>query len=119
MWIDKKRQVETEKRKGFSTRTIISLVVLSIGFIISYFFTGWLLSSGIVTMDLFYVDLSIPETISQSVIRFAMVLVTVFVMQTASVIGFAMATPNARKRSGQPTALAQDPDFYESQYDSF
>jgi len=116
MWIDKKRQVEAEQRKGLSSRTIVSVGVLVIGFVGAYLLTGWLFSSGTMSMDLFYTDLSIPATVSETTLRLGLVLLIVIALQFMAIMGFALANPEARKRSGHPTAIAQNPDFYDSQY---
>ena len=116
MWIDKKRQQESEKRKGLSVRTGVVVGVLVIGFVTVYLLTAWLFSSGTMSIELFYNDLGIPRTISENTIHIALVLLIVFALQFLAVIGFAMANPEARKRSGQPSAVAQNPDFYDSQY---
>ena len=116
MWIDKKRQVEAEKRKGLSVRTAVVVGVLVIGFVGAYLLTGWLFSSGAMSIDLFYNDLGIPRTVGENTIQLVLVLIIVFALQFLAVIGFAMANPEARKRSGQPSAVAQNPDFYSDQY---
>ncbi len=116
MWIDKKRQQETEKRKGLSKRTGVVVGVLLIGFAGAYLLTAWLFSSGTLSIDVFYSELGIPRTISENTIHIMLVLFIVLSLQFLAVIGFAMANPEARKRSGQPSAVAQNPDFYDSQY---
>jgi hypothetical protein len=116
MWIDRKRQQETEKRKGLSVRTGVVVGVLVSGFIGAYLLTAWLFSSGTMSIDLFYNNLGIPRTISQNTIHIVLVLFIVFALQFLAVIGFAMANPEARKRSGQPSAVAQNPDLYDSLY---
>ena len=116
MWIDRKREVEAEKRKGLSARTGIVVGILVVGFFAAYLLTGWLLSSGTLSVDMFYADLGIPGNVSENTIHIGLVLIIVLSLQFIAVLGFAMTNPEARKRSGQPSAMAQDPDFYDSQY---
>ncbi len=116
MWIDKKRQVETEKRKGLSVRTGIVVGVLVIGFVGTYLLTSWLFSSGTLSVDVFYNDLGIPRTINENIIQLGLVLFMVIALQFLAVMGFALTNPEARKRSGMPSAIAQNPDYLDSQY---
>ena len=115
MWIDKKRQAETAKRKGLSARTAVVIVLLVLGFAAAWLLTSWLLSSGKMSIDLFYNDLGIPRTVSQNTIQIVFTLIIVFALQFLAVLGFAMANPEARQRSGRPTAVAQNPDFFDTQ----
>ena len=116
MWIDRRRAVEAEKRKGLSARTGIVVGVLVMGFIGAYLLTALLFSTGTLSVDMFYSDLGIPITVSENTIHIALVLIIVLSLQFLAVLGFAMANPEARKRSGQPSAVAQSPDLYDSQY---
>lgn len=111
MWIDKKRQVEIEKRKGLSARTGVVVGVLVIGFVGTYLLTSLLFSSGTLSVDMFYNDLGIPRSIDQNIIHLGLVLLIVIALQFLAVMGFALTNPEARKRSGLPSAVAQDPDF--------
>ena len=116
MWIDRKRELETEKRKGLSLRTGVVVGVLVIGFVGAYLLTGWLFSSGTLSMDLFYADLGLPRTVSENTVHIVLVILIVLSLQFLAVLGFAMGNPEARKRSGRASAVAQSPDLYDSQY---
>lgn len=116
MWIDRKRELETEKRKGLSLRTGVVVGVLVIGFVGAYLLTGWLFSSGTLSMDLFYADLGLPRTVSENTVHIVLVILIVLSLQFLAVLGFAMGNPEARKRSGRASAVAQSPDLYDGQY---
>ena len=103
MRIDMKRDAEVAKRKGLAGRTIVAVVSLIVGFVIAYAVSLWLFSSELVTSNFFYKELSIPVTVSEGILQ-------LFI----SIIIIALASPSARERPGTPTAIAKDPDYYES-----
>lgn len=119
MWIDQKRRQEIEERQGLSKRTIMVITILFASVTAAYFFTGWLFSSGLLTLDFFHNELKIPGTIGQETIRFGLVILIVLGLQFIGIMGFALAIPENRQRSGEPTAVTKHPDFYDSQYGNY
>ncbi len=114
MRIDMKRDAETAKRKGFAGRTIFAVVALIVGFALSYVVTTYLFNNEILTDSFFYNQLFVPRTVSEDVLRLAVAFVMVFVLQFFAIIAYAIASPEAKIRPGTPTAIAQDPDYYEA-----
>jgi len=113
MRIDMKRQAEVSKRQGLASKTTLAVLAFVIGFAVTYLGTTYLFSAEIVNVNFFYKELFIPDTVSEGVIRVAMALLLVFFLQFLAIIVFALASPSAKVRPGTPTALAQDPDYYE------
>jgi hypothetical protein len=113
MRIDMKRDAETAKRKGLAGRTIFAVVALVVGFGLSYLITTYLFNNEILTDSFFYNQLFIPRTVSEGILRLGLAFVMVFVIQFFAIIAYAVASPEARVRPGTPTAIAQDPDYYE------
>lgn len=113
MRIDMKRDAELAQRKGFAGRTIIAVIALILGFALSYAVTTYLFANEIVTVYFFYYQLFIPETVSEGVIRLGLAFVMLFVLQFFAIMAYAVFSPEARVRTGTPTAVAQDPDYYE------
>jgi len=116
MRIDMKRQAELNQRQGLTWRTLLSVVWLAICLVAAYFFTGWLIDSGALSEGLIYGTLSLPPQLNWMVIRLVTMVVLVVGLQFVAVVFFAMISPHARERSGQPTARAQSLDYYEKQY---
>lgn len=114
MRIDMKRDAEIAKRKGLAGRTIFAVSALVLGFAISYVITTYLFNNEILTDRFFYNQLFIPRTVSETVLRLGVAFVMVFVLQFFAIIAYAVASPEARVRPGTPTAIAQDPDYYEA-----
>ena len=114
MRIDMKRDAETAKRKGLAGRTIFAVTALIVGFGLSYAVTTYLFNSEVLNVNFFYNQLFVPRTVSEGIVRFAVAFVMVFVLQFVSIIAYAVASPEARVRPGTPTAIAQDPDYYEA-----
>ena len=114
MRIDMKKDAELAKRKGFAGRTVFAVTALIVGFALSYALTHYLFSNEIVSANFFYNQLFVPRTVSEEIIKFALAFVMVFVLQFFSIIAYALASPQARVRTGTPTAIAQDPDYYEA-----
>jgi hypothetical protein len=119
MWIDRKRQVELEQRIGLSFKVVAVAGILFIGTVAAYFFTDWLFSSGIMTHEFFYRELSITASVSPISIRIGLVLLMVISVQFLATMGVALLKPENRRRSGQASAVAQSPDFYDSQYTNY
>ena len=113
MRIDMKRQAEVSKRQGLASKTTLALLAFVIGFVIAYLATGYLFSAEILSVNFFYKELFIPDTVSEGVIRFAVALLLVFFLQFMAIMVYALASPSAKMRPGTPTAMAQDPDYYE------
>jgi hypothetical protein len=113
MRIDMKRQAEVSKRQGLANKTTLAILAFVIGFVVAYLGTSYLFSAEILSVNFFYKELFIPDTVSEGVIRVALALLLVFFLQFMGIIAYALASPSAKVRPGTPTALARDPDYYE------
>lgn len=116
MRIDMKRQAEMDKRQGMTKRTVLTVVALLIGFVLAYLLTASLFSRGIINEELVYDQLSLPGELSMGVVRLIVAGLTTFFMWLIILLGFAIASPSARQRSGRPSATSPDPDLYDSKY---
>jgi hypothetical protein len=117
MRLDLKRESEIQQRKGLAKRTVVASAWLVASLVVGFFLTGWLLNSGAIDTAFFYDELSIPETVSLQIIRLILILLVVIVMQFFLIIGFALVSPEARKKTGLPTAEAQSVDPFAAKYD--
>lgn len=110
MRLDQKRQAEKAQRKGMTLRTIIQLGWLAISGLLAYLAINWLFNTEQLTYDFFYNTLFVPRSIPEPVILGGLILISVFIMQFFLVLGYALASPRGRERSG-------DPSPYSSTYD--
>jgi hypothetical protein len=90
------------------------VTALVVGFVLSYVVTTYLFNNEILTDSFFYNQLFIPRTVSEGVLHLGVAFIMVFVLQFFAIIAYAVASPDARVRPGTPTAIAQDPDYYEA-----
>lgn len=117
MRLEKKRQAEFEKRKGTAKRTLAMGIWLVVSFVVAYLVSSWLITSNTISVDFFYDNLSIPESVSAGTITIALTIVLVILLQFLIYVGYAFASPEARKRTGQPTVDSKDPDPYDNKFD--
>ena len=116
MRIEKKREQELAEREGLTRRTIIQLVWLLISGVFAYFVVQALFDAGVVTMEFFYRDLAVPQSVPEIAIRGALILLIVFIMQFFLIFGYIVASPEGRTRSGKPSAYSRNPDPLENEY---
>ena len=116
MRIEKKKEQELARRKGLTRRTVIQVIWLLISGVIGYFIVQALFGGGYLSMDFFRNDLAIPQAVPDIAIQGALVLLIVFVMQFFLILGYVVASPQGRARSGQPTAYSSNPDPLENEY---
>lgn len=116
MRIDMKREGEIQQRKGLTWRTGLAMAWFVLCLVFAYFFTGWLIDSGTINDGLVYGTLSAPPELDMQIVRLLAILIIVGALQFLAVVLFAMTSPAARVRTGEPTATAQAYDYYEKQY---
>lgn len=116
MRIEKKREEELAQRKGLTKRTIAQLIWLGLSFVIGYFVAQYLFDSGVLTPSLFYVQLFIPRAVPE----WGLILITTFaivvVFQILFAFGFILASPEGRRRTGEPSMYSRHKDPFDSNY---
>ncbi len=116
MRIDMKREAEINQRKGLTWRTVLSVIWFALCLVLAYLFTGWLVDSQILDSGLVHGTLSLPPELSIELVRVVAMVILVVGLQFFAVVFAAMLNPEARERTGRPTARAQSVDYYEKQY---
>ena len=116
MRIEMKREAELAKRRGLANRTAVAVVTLILGFVIAYLLSALLFSKEIITVDFFYNELAIPETVNQAMLQIGFAFVIVIILQLIVVMAFGLTNPAARARPGTPTVEAKDLDYYDAHY---
>lgn len=116
MRLEKKRDSERAQRKGMAAKTIIQLLWFGISALAAYFVLNWLFASGQLTYSFFYNELAIPRSVPEIGILAALVLIAVMVMQFFFVLGYAIASPQARERTGRPSPYSSTYDPMQDDY---
>lgn len=116
MRLEKKNQEELRRRKGLTGRTLVQVIWLIISGVIAWFLLSFAEGQGAFTYDEIYRLLAIPRTVSQVVVKGGMVLLIVFIMQIAMLIGFTFASPEGRRHSGEPSLHSYNKDPNGSEY---
>lgn len=116
MRLEKKREAEKAQRKGMTGRTIVQIVWFLISAALAYMAIDWLFASGQLTYEFFYNTLFVPRTIPHAAILGALVLIAVFIMQFFLVLGYAIASPQGRERTGQPSPYSSSYDPMQDEY---
>lgn len=111
MRLEKLREEEAAKRKGSAFKTIVQLIWLLLSFIAAYFLTQYLFEQQILSYNTIYRILAVsPRSLPQFVITGAIMLIIVFIMQMFLFLGFFFASPEGRRRPGQPSLYSRNPD---------
>lgn len=116
MRLEKKRDSELAERKGLAVRTIIQIIWLVLSGIIAYVALDWIFTSEQLSYDFFYTTLGIPRSVPEAVIMGALILVIVFVMQFFLIMGYAIASPQGRERTGNPSPYSSTYDPMQDDY---
>ncbi len=114
MRLEKKKDEEIAARKGMTGKTIIAFIWLAISAVMAYFFVDYLFASGILSHGTFY-GAGIPRSIPDWVITGVLVLLVVAFMQTFLLFGFILASPEGRRKTGDPTLYSRS----SNQFDEF
>lgn len=116
MRIDMKREAELAKRQGFANRTLVSLAGMGATLVVALLLATVLFSLKIITPEFFYEELVVPTAVSESVLRLTTTLILFVIMQLFLLMGYAILSPSARAKTGQPTVRAVDPDYYDMHF---
>lgn len=116
MRLDKKRDSERAQRQGLAKKTIIQVIWFAISALLAYFVFDWLFTTGELTYNFFYNVLSIPRAVPEFAIMAALILIAVMIMQFFLVLGYVIASPQGRERTGRPSAYSSTFDPMEDDY---
>jgi hypothetical protein len=116
MRIDLKHEAEAEKRQGMARKTLRQGLWLVVSFAAAYALSAWLFSSGKLPTEWITEETSLPEDLTVGLLRLVLAFVLVGIIQFIGLIAYAMTSPGARKRTGDPSAETDNPDFYERKF---
>jgi hypothetical protein len=116
MRIDKIQEMEAQKRKGSTGRTLIQVAWLAFAIGISYAFTEFLFAQEYLTKAMLYNRLLIPGNVPLWVVKGALIFIMVVVIQFVVFLGYVMANPRGRNRSGKASPYSSNPDPFDNPY---
>ncbi|HEX6386373.1 MAG TPA: hypothetical protein VF177_17005 [Anaerolineae bacterium] len=116
MRLEKKRDEELAERKGMTGKTIIQIVWLLISFVIAYFLSVYLFEQEVITYNMLYTQLAIPRDVPREALLGGLMLLIVMVMQMFLILGFVIASPEGRRRTGEPSLRSRKKDPFDDQW---
>ncbi len=116
MRLEKKLEEKLAQRKGHTGKTIIQILWLLVTGTLAYFFTNYMFSEGIVTVGMFYNQLYIPRWVPEIGLKLIMVFGLVTIMQIIFSLGYILASPEGRRRTGDPTMHSRNKDPFDDRF---
>ena len=114
MRLEKKHEEELAQRKGMTGRTIVATIWLLISIGLGYFLITYLIDQGYLNLNIFY-QWGIPRAVPDWVFLIVLVLVVVTIMQFFLLFGFVVASPEGRRRTGDPSLYSRNKDPFGDQ----
>lgn len=116
MRLEKKNEEKLAQRKGLTGKTIIQVIWLLVTGVLAYFFVNYLFSQGIVTTGMFYNQLLIPRSVPVIGLKLIMVFGLVIVMQIIFSLGYIVASPEGRRRTGDASMYSRNKDPFDDRF---
>lgn len=115
MQLDARREAELARRHGRARRTVFMLIWLAICAGIAYFLARWLVDTAVVQPAAAYRQLSLPGWVPEWAIFAGLVLLIVIVMQLIVLLGYMLFSPEAHRRTGQPSLDSRHPELQDDE----
>ncbi|WP_420645735.1 hypothetical protein [Candidatus Leptofilum sp.] len=116
MRLEKKHEEELAKRKGLTGKTVIQVIWLLFTGTLAYFFVNYLFSEGILRPGIFYNQLFIPRSVPEIGLKLIVVLGLVIVMQIVFSLGYIIASPEGRRRTGDASMYSRNKDPFDDRF---
>ncbi|MEM7332030.1 MAG: hypothetical protein AAF490_08055 [Chloroflexota bacterium] len=115
MRIEKKQDEEIARRQGMTGKTMIQVIWFVFTGAISYFLVTFLLNSEEVNFSyaLIYNTTGLPRTVPEGAVLALLVLIFIIIFQVFLWLGFALASPEGRRKTGQPTMYSRNKDPFD------
>ncbi|NJN54511.1 MAG: hypothetical protein HC804_07010 [Anaerolineae bacterium] len=113
MRLEKKRNEELSKRKGMSGRTVVFVIWLGISFVVAYFLVEYMFDMGYLSEKFYYTDLALPRNWPIEAMKGVTMFLIVIVMQVVMSLGFMLASPEGRRRTGEATLYSRNKDPFD------
>lgn len=102
MRLEKKRDEEMAARKGMTGRTIVGFIWLATSAVLAYFLVTYLIEAKYISVRMFY-EAGIPRFVPGWVFIAGITIFIVLLMQFFLIMGFMIASPEGRRRTGEPS----------------
>jgi hypothetical protein len=109
MRLEKKKDEEIAARQGMTGKTIIGFIWLAISAAIAYFLVQYLIDENFLKLSTFY-QLGVPRAIPTWVFMGVLIIFIVIVMQMFLMFGFMIASPEGRRKTGDPSLHSHNKD---------
>jgi uncharacterized membrane protein len=113
MRLDKKREEELAQRQGMTGRTIVGFIWLLISMVAAYFLVDYLIAEKYLNLNMFY-DMGIPRSVPEIVFQIVIILLIVAIMQFVLIFGYVVASPDGRRRTGDPSLYSRSKDPFDN-----
>jgi uncharacterized membrane protein len=102
MRLEKKKDEEIAAREGMTGKTVIAFIWLAITAVAAYFLVKYIFDTNVLRYSTFY-NIGLPRQVPEWMIMAVLVLAVVAFMQTFLMFGFIFASPEGRRRTGDPS----------------
>lgn len=102
MRLEKKKDEEIAARQGMTGKTIVSFIWLALSAVAAYFLVTYMFDTNALRFSTFY-NMGLPTQVPSWVITAGMVILVVAIMQSFLMFGFIFASPEGRRRTGDPS----------------
>lgn len=115
MRLERKKEEEISKRRGLTVKTLIQVVWLLISGVVAYFLLTYLEQSDEVNFSygMVYNIFNIPGSVPPWIVLGGMILIFVLIMQLFLSLGFIIASPEGRRRTGDPSLHSRNKDPFD------
>jgi len=117
MRLEKQQDAVLAERKGLTGRTIIQFFSLLISAVIAYFIAMYMFENGILSVGRLQAAFSfIPFHIPNLVFLAGTMFIIVVIIQFFIAIGFALGSPEGRRKTGKPSMHSRVKDPNDSEW---
>ncbi|MEZ4593557.1 MAG: hypothetical protein R3D55_20800 [Chloroflexota bacterium] len=116
MRLEKKNEEKIAQRKGLTGKTILQVIYLLVTGGLAYLFVNYLFGQGILTAGLFYNQLLIPRSVPEIGLKLIVVFGLVIVMQIFFSLGYIIASPEGRRRTGDASMYSRNKDPFDDRF---
>lgn len=116
MRLEKKHEEKLAKRKGLTGKTIIQVIWLLFTGTLAYFFVNYLFAEEILRANIFYNQLFIPRSVPVIGLKLIVVFGLVIVMQIVFSLGYIIASPEGRRRTGDASMYSRNKDPFDDRF---
>lgn len=124
MRLERKQDEEIAKRKGMSGRTLVAIIWLILSFGGAYLLARFIFESGILSPNLFrdaisdFGNMALKQAWRRSDIPVwvgwgVMIFILYMLMQVVFFMGFAIASPEGRRKGGEPSMYSRNKDPFD------